>query len=84
MRRQALIGIFALACLAPAPAVAQQGTAELRGRVADQQGGTLPGVTIVVRNEQTGMFRQVVSGADGSFLLSAMNPGRLRFSVPSP
>ena len=48
MRRQALIAIFALACLAPAPALAQQGTADLRGRVADQQGGTLPGVTIVV------------------------------------
>jgi hypothetical protein len=56
-------------------ASAQQGTAELRGRVLDQQGAALPAVTIVVRHQESGLFREIVSGSDGSFLLSGMNPG---------
>jgi hypothetical protein len=36
-----------------APAAAQQSTSDIIGRVADQHGGVLPGVTIVVTNEQT-------------------------------
>src|SRR5918993_5406374 len=56
-------------------AFAQQGTADLRGRVVDQQGAVLPGVTIIVRDQASGRFRETVSGSDGSFHLSAMNPG---------
>ena len=41
----------------------------------DQQGAALPGVTIVVKHQDSGLFRETVSGADGSFLLSAMRPG---------
>jgi hypothetical protein len=54
---------------------AQQGTADLRGRAVDQQGGVLPGVTIVVRNQDSGLFRETTTGADGTFLMSAMTPG---------
>ena len=60
---------------APAPAMAQQGTGELRGRVLDQQNAVLPGVTVVARNEASGMFREIISGADGSFFMSALTPG---------
>jgi hypothetical protein len=56
-------------------AFAQQGTADLRGRVVDPQGGVLPGVTIVVRHQESGMFRDTVSSADGTFLMSGMTPG---------
>ena len=56
-------------------ALAQQGTADLRGRVVDSQGGVLPGVAIVVRHQESGLFRETVSSADGSFLLSGMTPG---------
>jgi TonB dependent receptor/Carboxypeptidase regulatory-like domain len=54
---------------------AQQGTADLNGRVVDQQQGALPGVPIVVRHQDSGLFRETTSGPDGSFLLSAMTPG---------
>ncbi len=56
-------------------AFAQQGTADLRGRVIDQQGAVLPGVTIVVRHQESGLFRETVSSADGTFLMSGMTPG---------
>jgi hypothetical protein len=56
-------------------ALAQQGTADLRGRVSDQQGAVLPGVTIIVRHQESGLFRETVTGGDGTFLMSGMTPG---------
>lgn len=74
MRRLFLASVlFALSGMPPA--FAQQGTADLRGRVLDPQGASLPGVTIVVRHQDSGLFRETVSSEDGSFLLSAMTPG---------
>jgi hypothetical protein len=56
-------------------ASAQQGTTELRGRVLDSQNAVLPGVTVVLRNQETGMVRQTVSGQDGTFIASGLVPG---------
>ena len=56
-------------------AYGQQGTGELRGKVMDAQNAVLPGVTIVARNEASGQFREIVSGDDGSFFMSALTPG---------
>src|SRR6266568_5568462 len=64
-----------------APVFAQQGTAEIGGRVADEQGGILPGVTIVLTNEETGVFRAVTSGEDGSYFASQLTPGRYRLAA---
>jgi hypothetical protein len=69
-----LIGTLMILLLA-APLAAQQGTTELRGRVMDGQGGILPGVAVVIRNQNTGMFRETVSGADGSYIASGLTPG---------
>jgi hypothetical protein len=63
------------------PALAQQGTGELRGRILDEQGAVLPGVAVVAKNEATGQFRESVSGTDGSFFLSAMTPGLYEVSA---
>jgi hypothetical protein len=54
---------------------AQQGTGELRGNVVDAQNAVLPGVAVVATNEASGQFREIVSGADGSFFMSALTPG---------
>jgi hypothetical protein len=65
-----------LALLAYAlPASGQQGTAEVRGRVVDAQDAVLPGVSVMVRNQDTGMFRQGVSTTDGTYFLSGVTPG---------
>src|SRR4029079_313887 len=63
------------ALLLAIPAFAQQGTTELRGKVIDAQGAMLPGVTVTVRNQATGMFRDTQSGSDGSFIASGLTPG---------
>ncbi|HET7618262.1 MAG TPA: carboxypeptidase regulatory-like domain-containing protein [Vicinamibacterales bacterium] len=72
------IGVVLLLAL---PANAQQGTTELRGRVVDSQGGVLPGVTVTVRNQATGMFRETVSNADGTYFVGAIVPGMYEISA---
>ena len=57
---------------------AQQGTADIVGRVADEQGAVLPGVAIVATNEATGVFREAVSGPAGTYSLSQLAPGTYR------
>jgi glycosyltransferase involved in cell wall biosynthesis len=54
-----VLAIIAFAC----PVFAQQGTADLRGRVVDEQAGVLPGVIIVVGHQESGLFRESISGA---------------------
>ena len=56
-------------------ALAQQGSAELRGRVTDDQGAALPGVAIVVKHQESGIFRQASTTADGSYFLAGVLPG---------
>jgi hypothetical protein len=83
MHRLASVVAAALAVvvLAPASARAQQGTGELRGRVLDEQNAVLPGVTVIAKNEGSGQFREIVSGADGSFFMSALTPGQYELTA---
>ena len=67
--------------LAAGTVAAQQGTTEVRGRVLDPQGAMLPGATVTVRNQDTGMFREVVTSADGTFFVSGIVPGRYEVSA---
>ncbi|MFB3855068.1 MAG: carboxypeptidase regulatory-like domain-containing protein [Vicinamibacterales bacterium] len=78
--RRFVLGVLFVA-LASGAANAQQGTSELRGRVLDQQGAVLPGVTVTIRNEDTGMFRETISNADGSYFISAVTPGRYEITA---
>ena len=53
-----LVGLFL--CATATPLRAQQGTSEIGGKVADEQGAVLPGVAIVVTNVETGDRKSVV------------------------
>ena len=71
----------ALSCMMAHSALAQQGTAEVRGRIVDQQGGVLPGVGVVITNQDTGVFRDVVTGSDGSYFAGQLLPGTFRITA---
>ncbi|MBI1874894.1 MAG: TonB-dependent receptor, partial [Acidobacteria bacterium] len=81
MRGSLVMLVAVFMCAASTSALAQQGTAEIAGKVVDEQGGALPGVAIVVTNEATGVFREVVSGPEGSYLVSQLVPGRYRIAA---
>ena len=57
------------------PALAHAQTAELRGEVSDSSGGVLPGVTVTIRHEATGVARSVVTDEQGVFRVPALQPG---------
>ena len=54
---------------------AQTGTADITGKVVDQSGGALPGVTVVARNQDSGIFRQSVSAGNGTYQFPGLIPG---------
>ena len=62
--------------LAFAAAAAAQGTnGVITGAIADPQGGVLPGVTVTVRNVETGIVRTAVTETDGQFRVPALPSG---------
>ncbi len=81
--RELRIGLAAAACLwaATTSLIAQQGTSEIGGKITDPSGAVLPGVTIVVTNEDTGIFREVDTGPGGNYFVSQMVPGRYRITA---
>src|SRR3954469_19669848 len=81
MKKRVVSLVFMMAVLIAMSASAQQGTTELRGRVIDPQGAVLPGVNVVVRNQETGMFRETVSGQDGTFIASGLVPGTYQLNA---
>ena len=66
--------------LTSAPAWAQA-TAELNGRVTDESGGVLPGVTVTVTQTDTGFTRSVVTEANGLYVVSNLPTGPYRLEV---
>ena len=68
-----LAALISLACI---PAMAQTVTGTMNGTVTDKSGGSLPGVTITIRNAETGLERIVVTDKGGFFNAPFLQLGR--------
>ena len=66
----AMVVITAIASTALA-----QGNATINGTIYDQAKAVLPGVTITVTNEATGITREAVTGDEGQFVVPTLTPG---------
>ena len=73
---QAVLALMVMLAAATLPAAAQGTGGALVGTITDAQGGVLPGVTVTVRNVDTGLVRTTVSEADGQYRIPALPPGR--------
>ena len=73
------IGLLALA-LASGAALAQS-TGELAGRVTDESGAVLPGVTVTATQTDTGFSRTVVTDGEGAWVMPNMPTGPYRLEV---
>src|SRR3982751_3313507 len=65
-RSMSLVVLSLLMLLAASALIAQTGGASLGGRVTDESGAALPGVTVTATNNATGFNRSAVTAADGS------------------
>jgi Carboxypeptidase regulatory-like domain len=71
------LGVLSLVCwLVSVGNVAAQGeSGVIAGTIKDAQGGALPGVSVTLRNVETGQTRSAVSEADGTYRLAGLLPG---------
>jgi hypothetical protein len=65
----------AIALLTAIPGAAQSTLGTIRGTVTDTQGAVVPGATIVVTDEDTGVTREIVSTDEGLFEVPNLRPG---------
>jgi outer membrane receptor protein involved in Fe transport len=68
------VGLFVGVLAMGVPATAQTGGI-ITGAISDPQGGVLPGVTVTLRNTETGVTRTAVTEADGRYRFAALAPG---------
>ncbi len=74
IRLTAAIAALALA-LAASPAGAQGTTGSISGRITDQQGAVVPGVTVEARHRESGFTRTGISDEAGTYHLGALPVG---------
>lgn len=73
-----LLAVILLACASSASA--QNIKAALAGRVTDDQGATLAGVTVTATDADRGVKRTVASDADGAYFIPGLEPGRYKIT----
>ena len=72
-----------LACLMglTAPIAAQGSGGVIAGTIKDGQGGVLPGVSLTLRNVESGVVRAAVSEGNGTYRLPGLPPGRYQLTA---
>ena len=77
--RNSLVVVFILLFIAGAASA--QGTAQMDGRVTDESGGVLPGVTVTATQTDTAFTRTTVTDETGAWLMPNMPIGPYRLEV---
>ena len=85
--RSSLARVLAVAVVAivstllPDPLLAQAGSSTITGVVKDSSGGAVPGATVKITNEATGVSLETISNEQGIYRVPALVPGRYRVDV---
>jgi hypothetical protein len=73
---RALAGVWLVAlALIPRPSLAQATTGTISGLATDESKAVLPGVTVVVKNVETGAIRTIITDATGRYRALNLSPG---------
>src|SRR5215470_15297714 len=75
-----LVGTITLV-LTTTSASAQLSTAQLSGRITDESGAVLPGVTVTATQTDTGLTRNVTTDASGTYVLPNLPTGPYRLEA---
>ncbi len=77
-----LIGV--VFALLPAGSSGQQLTGTLSGTAYDQTGAVVPKASVVLKNDASGDQRTTVTGGDGHFVITAIQPGSYSIIISAP
>ena len=75
------VSVGAVILILTATSALAQATGELAGRVTDESGGVLPGVTVAATQTDTGFMRTVVTDGEGNWVMPNMPTGPYRLEV---
>ena len=75
MDRKIIPVIASVLMLAAVPALAQQTTGNIEGRIVDAQKAAVPGVTVTAKSPATGLTRSEVTDSEGVYRISALPIG---------
>jgi hypothetical protein len=87
IRMRVLVGIPAVTILLlmlTSPLSAQQPTASITGTVQDSSGASVPGVTVTVRNVETGQTRSVMTDSGGQYSALSLPVGQYEIRADRP
>src|SRR6478672_2680006 len=73
--RRIIAALMVVGLFMATPLAAQQTTGNITGRLVDDQGAAVPGVTVTAKNAQTGFARTDTSDAEGVYRLNALQVG---------
>src|SRR4051812_27746343 len=76
-----VISVAMLAIWASHPVLAQERFGSLSGIVTDASKAAVPGATVTATNAQTGATRIAISGAEGTYRLPDLEPGRYGVTI---
>src|SRR5258705_12373616 len=81
LRHGRMFGLAAAAIVFACASAWAQATATISGTARDQSGAVLPGVTITVTQQETGLTRTTVSNDTGSYVLPNLPLGPYRLEA---
>jgi hypothetical protein len=76
-----VVVIVGLAALWAGSEAQAQSTSTIQGTVTDTQGAVVPGVTVVIRNQATGLERTLQTDGAGQYQAAALPPGTYRIET---
>ncbi len=76
-----VVSLFCLLVLAAGLSLAQAPTGGISGTITDQSGAVIPNATITVTNPDTGLMRNLSSGAVGIYTAASLPAGNYRVKV---
>src|SRR3954470_22964644 len=80
-RQLALAALCVAALFMAVPAWAQRTTASIRGTITDQSRAVVPGATVTVTGQDTGLTRTATTDRDGAYTFAELPVGRYRVQV---
>lgn len=83
MRKIIFFSFAIILCASHIFGQSQATTGNIEGRVIDQNGAIVPGITISVTNQDTGFGKTSVTNDDGTFTFVLLPPGNYTVEVPA-
>src|SRR6266566_3303826 len=73
-----ITAVLAAAVILPGTLFAQSGSSTISGLVKDATGAPLPGVSVMISNEETSVAFDSVTNGEGLYRVGALVPGKYR------